>query len=102
MQYTSNCPASRRALRSAVAHRAQDAYSCQLRQIQNESTVRGVDSWKDVDTCQVAVTFVDTDGDKVEYRVNSTSGKLDCFVNGQLDCSGLTESNARTLSLIQS
>merc|ERR1719201_436501 len=38
----------------------------------------------------VAVTFVDTDGDKVEYRVNSTSGKLDCFVNGRLDCAGLT------------
>ena len=38
----------------------------------------------------VAVTFMDTDGDKVEYRVNSTSGKLDCFVNGRLDCAGLT------------
>ena len=38
----------------------------------------------------VAVTFVDPMGDEVEYRVNSTSGKIDCFVNGKLECAGLT------------
>ena len=41
--------------------------------------------------CQAAVAFVDTDGDRVEYRMNSTSGKLDVFVNGQLKCKGLTK-----------
>jgi hypothetical protein len=38
-----------------------------------------------------AVAFVDTDGDRVEYRMNSTSGKLDVFVNGQLKGKGLTK-----------
>ena len=37
------------------------------------------------------MTFVDPDGEKLEFRVNSASGKIDVFVNDQLFDSGLTE-----------
>merc|ERR1719456_800923 len=47
-----------------------------------------------------AVTFVDTDGDRVEYRVNSTSNKLDVFVNDVRMAEGLTKltRNGRTIA----
>ena len=35
------------------------------------------------------MTFVDTDGDAMEYRVNPTSGKLDCLESGKLKFAGL-------------
>ena len=37
------------------------------------------------------MTFVDPVGDKLEFRVNSASGKIDAFENDQLFASGLTE-----------
>ena len=37
------------------------------------------------------MTFVDPDGDKLEFRANSASGKIDVFVNDKLFDSGLTE-----------
>ena len=59
-------------------------------------------SWSSVDACQVPVKFVDTDGDSVEFRVNSASGKLEIvfFDNGQSNVDEVTKCKRKGATII--